>query len=93
MNKLRKLLPALTLILGASLGMAMNFAENPTERYALDPDLEIWYDLTGVTPGSSTYQCNLNPTEDCSFEMPDDTSDRIEAGVFVVNGNLPIAQP
>ncbi|WP_297338439.1 hypothetical protein [Algoriphagus sp.] len=93
MNKLASKLPLLAFVLAATLAMAMNFAGNETERYALDPELEIWYDLTGVTPGSGTYQCNLNPAEDCSFEMPDDTSDRVEAGIFVVNGNLPIAQP
>jgi hypothetical protein len=95
MKSLAKLLPALGLVLGASLAMSMNIAPNPTERYAQDPDpdVEIWYELTGITPGSSTYLCNTGPTVTCSRDMPDESGDQVEAGVFVKIGNLPQAQP
>ncbi|OYX16151.1 MAG: hypothetical protein B7Z16_12040 [Algoriphagus sp. 32-45-6] len=95
MKTLAKLLPALAMVLAATLAMAMNFAPNPTERYAEDPDpdVEIWYDLTGISPGPSTYLCNSGPTVTCSRDMPDDSGDQIEAGIFVKNGNLPVAQP
>ncbi|WP_026947142.1 DUF6520 family protein [Algoriphagus marincola] len=95
MNKLRKLLPALALMLGASLAMAMNFAHNPEERYAEDPapGVEIWYDLTDVTPGPNTYECNESVQETCSFEDPMSTSQEVEQGEFIKNGSLPLAQP
>lgn len=45
------------------MAMAMNFADNPTIRFAEDPDTHVWYDLTGITPGASTYECDYAPTE------------------------------
>ncbi|MBN3584850.1 hypothetical protein JYB64_20830 [Algoriphagus aestuarii] len=95
MKYLKNIIPALALVLGASLAMAMNFAENPTVRYAEDPDsgTEIWYDLTGVTPGGSTYQCNMSPSKICSHEEDDFSSPQVEAGEFVKNGTLPLATP
>jgi hypothetical protein len=70
--------------------MAMNFADDPTERYAQDVDTEVWYDLTDITPGSTTYQCDFNPSVTCSHEMPSSTSNEEESGEFVINGTLPI---
>lgn len=95
MKHLKNLLPALALVFGATLAMAMNFADNPTERYAEDPQMgpEIWYNLTGISPGSSTYECNFAPTETCSHEEDSDTSPQVESGEFVVNGTLPLATP
>lgn len=95
MNKLKKLLPALALVLGATLAMAMNFADSPVERYAEDPASgpQIWYDLTDVDPGPQTYECDELVSVTCSFEEPNMSSDPIEDGEFIKNGNLPIAQP
>lgn len=95
MSKFRKLLPALALVLGATLAMAMNFADNPEERYAEDPapGTEIWYDLTDVTPGSNTYECNESVLETCSHVDPMFTSAEVEEGEFIKNGSLPLAQP
>lgn len=90
MNKLNKLLPALALVLGAMMAMAMNFADDPTVRYAEDPapGPEIWYNLQGVTPGTETYLCNTNNEVICSYESPDKDSDPVEPGVFVIKGEL-----
>ena len=95
MNKLNKLLPALALVLGVTMAMAMNFAADPTERYAQDPDPEIdtWYELTDIDPGMATYLCNTGPTVTCSRDLPDESGNQVEAGVFVKIGNLPEAQP
>lgn len=92
MKLFKNLLPALGLVLGATLAMAMNFADNPTERYAEDPSSgpEIWYDLTGISPGASTYHCNVSANT-CSREEAMSTADQVESGTFVKNGNLPEA--
>lgn len=90
MNRLNKLLPALALVLGATLAMAMNFADNPTVRYAEDPapGPEIWYNLQGVTPGSETYVCDTEEEVTCSYEMPDKNSEPVELGEFIITGEL-----
>ena len=95
MKSIKNMLPALGLVLGATMAMAMNFAENPTERYAEDPapGAEIWYDLTGITPGGSTYQCNMSISEVCSHEEDNFSSPQVETGKFVKNGTLPLATP
>jgi hypothetical protein len=93
MKSLKNLLPSLGLVLGATMAMAMNFADNPTERYAFgyDEDLEmnVWFDLTGETPGSLTYQCNSDPSA-CSRSEPNPSASIIETGIFVKNGDLEV---
>ena len=93
MKSIKTLLPALGLVLGATMAMAMNFADNPTERYAFgyDEDLEmnVWFDLTGETPGSSTYQCNSDPSV-CSRTEPNSSATIVEPGIFVKNGYLTV---
>lgn len=93
MKRLKNLLPALALVFGATLAMAMNFAENPTVRFAEDPITNNWYNLTGITPGPSTYVCNFSPSEICSHEDDTSTSPQVEAGDFVKKGSLPLATP
>jgi hypothetical protein len=76
MNKLRKLLPALALMLGASLAMAMNFA-NPS---GFDSSLKVWTpddtepdgyrDVTAIVQ-ENDYQCNQS-TMDCLVQFPND---------------------
>lgn len=94
MKTIQKLLPALALAFGATLAMAMNFADNPTERYAYgyDEELEmnVWFDLTGETPGPTTYQCNSDP-QACSRDAASPSANVVETGIFVKNGDLPIA--
>ncbi len=93
MNKLSRILPAFALVLGATLAMAMNFANNPVERYAEDPGPgpEIWYDLTDVDPGDDTYDCDINISTICSRVAPMSSATQVEPGQFVVNGELPLA--
>lgn len=95
MKAIRNLLPALGLVFGATLAMAMNFADNPTERYAEDPapGTEIWYDLTDITPGPSTYQCDEEVNDTCSHVDPDFLSTEVEEGEFIKNGSLPEVMP
>ncbi|TXE04749.1 DUF6520 family protein [Algoriphagus aquimarinus] len=91
MKLFKNLLPALGLVFGATLAMAMNFTDNPTERYAQDVDTEVWYDLTDIVPGSSTYNCDINPSITCSHEMPSISANQVESGEFVKKGSLPPA--
>lgn len=93
MKRLKNLLPAIALLVGATMAMAMNFADNPTIRFAEDPDTHVWYDLTGITPGASTYECDYAPTETCSREEASNSSPQVEVGEFVKNGSLPLAMP
>jgi hypothetical protein len=89
MKLFKNLLPALALLLGATLAMAMNFPGNPTERYAKHPTLEIWYDLTDIEPGDETYDCDEFETTTCSRVAPNSSAMQVEPGQFIVNGNLP----
>ncbi|WP_339870406.1 DUF6520 family protein [uncultured Algoriphagus sp.] len=95
MKSIKKMLPALGLVLGATLAMAMNFANNPTERYAEDPasGTEVWYDLTDITPGPTTYQCDEEVDETCSHMDSNFLSNEVEEGEFIKNGSLPLATP
>ena len=93
MKSIKTLLPALGLVLGATLAMAMNFAE-PTfvEQYRPvgGPSTE-WYDLTNVTPGPNTYQCNASSIT-CTYSEPDTDSPMVEPGIFQKNGDLPLLE-
>ncbi len=73
MKSLTKMLPALGLVLGATMAMAMNFA-NPSN--ANDPKFgsangEV-YNVTTRTmgPGAQQYQCTLAES-DCLYEDSD----------------------
>ncbi|MEP0713604.1 DUF6520 family protein [Algoriphagus sp.] len=88
MKSLKNLLPALGLVLGATMAMAMNFAEPAAGEYRPAPNDE-WYDLTNVTPGPTTYECN-GSSEVCTYGDPDDQSAPVKMGIFQKNGALPI---
>lgn len=81
MNKLSKLLPALALVLGATLAMAMNFAEPlPNQVFAKDPqNPSMFIDVTSWIPGED-YDCN--ETGDCLYDAPN--GNVIAQGTFVV---------
>ena len=89
MKSITKILPALGLVLGATLAMAMNFAQPEVEKYRPTGEPDEWYDLTEVTPGPSTYQCN-GSTQACTFSEPDVNSTPASMGIFQKNGTLPI---
>lgn len=88
MNKLIKLLPAFALVLAATFAFAFSPAGAP--EYAQDSsNPSIWYDLTGITPGPSTYECDFS--EDvCTRVLPNTSATMQKEGEFVKNGNLPI---
>lgn len=91
MNKLRKLLPALALLLGA--GLAISQAGDLDPEFAQDPDNPaIWYDLSNVTPGPNTYECDDVP-DVCTRVLPSSTSAMKTSGEFIKNGALPQVQP
>lgn len=92
MKSIKTLLPALGLVFGATLAMAMNFAEpSAVAKYHPSEEPNEWFDLTNVTPGPSTYQCN-GSTEECTYSEPDTDSTPVEMGVFQQNGALPIIE-
>ncbi len=92
MKTLAKLLPALALVLGATLAMAMNFA-NPS---GFDSNLKIWTpdenepdgyrDVTAIVQ-ENDYQCNQS-TMECLVQFPNDdpssgTPSVLSQGIFV----------
>lgn len=79
MNKLTKLLPVLGIVLGATMAMAMNFANPiPNEQYARDPDDQMEFiDVTHLTLGVD-YTCS--DSGDCLYDAPNGTV--IESGTF-----------
>ena len=89
MKSIKNLLPALALVLGASMAMAMNFAQPDVEKYRPTGEPDEWYDLTEVIPGPTTYQCN-GSTQVCTFSEPDVNSTAASMGIFQKNGALPI---
>lgn len=91
MNKLSKLLPALALVLGATLAMAMNFPDlgeiSPTKIWTPDSSQPNGYrDVTSIVHAED-YQCNQSSME-CLVEFSNDdpatgTPNILSQGVFV----------
>ncbi|HAS58282.1 MAG TPA: hypothetical protein DEQ87_17720 [Algoriphagus sp.] len=80
MNKLAKLLPALALVLGATLAMAMNFANpQPMQVFAEDPENPGQFiDVTSLEPGVD-YICDQ--TGDCLYDAPN--GNVVQQGTFI----------
>lgn len=91
MNKFVKLIPMLALVLGASL--AFTQAGDLDPEFAQDPDNPaIWYDLSAVTPGPNTFECD--EVEDiCTRVLPSSSATMKRSGEFIKNGNLPVVEP
>lgn len=68
MNKLAKLLPALALVLGATLAFAFSPKGDTTSQYGQDSGQ--WIDVTGVTPGPTTYTCDATVDMHCLYDAP-----------------------
>jgi len=79
MKLFKNLLPALGLVFGATLAMAMNFAEPmPDQVYARDPSNPSQFiDVTDWEPGVD-YNCNA--TGDCLYDAPN--GNVIQSGTF-----------
>lgn len=69
MKSIRNLLPALALVFGATLAMAMNFASPQVNNPQFGQSNGQTYDVTGRTvgPGPLQYLCN-QAVSDCLFE-------------------------
>ena len=82
MNKLAKLLPALALVLAATFAFAFSPANTQTSEYGLDG--ETWINVTGLTPGPTTYQCNADP-QACTRQAQNPSAPVVKTGIFVNN--------
>jgi hypothetical protein len=91
MKNLRKLIPALALVLGATLAMAMNFPSSEAEKTATKiwtPDLsepDGYREVTHIV-NQNEYDCNLQSAE-CIVEFSNDDpatgiKNVLETGVF-----------
>lgn len=80
MIKFLKLLPALAMVLAATLAFA--FAPAPPSEHGFDG--QNWIDVSGLTPGPDTYQCNTS-TVACTREAPNPSAPVVKTGIFVNN--------
>ena len=78
MSKLTKMLPALAMVLGATLAMAMNFANPlPEEVFTRDPDTGELIDVSDLQMGVD-YNC-----VDQGECLLDENENVIQSGTFV----------
>ncbi len=90
MNKLSKLLPVLALVLGAFAAVAFSPKDLPMNVYGESAGL--WYNVTGITPGPSTYTCDQQVDVECLHDAVN--GNPINPGedrIFVKRGTLPPA--
>ncbi|SDD37954.1 hypothetical protein SAMN04488104_102718 [Algoriphagus faecimaris] len=93
MNKLMSKLPLLAFVLVAFAAFAFNMPGELDPEYAQDPDnQEIWYDLSSVTPGPNTYECD-DVQDVCTRVLPSSSAAMKTSGEFIKNGTLPVVQP
>ncbi|GAB3665202.1 hypothetical protein GCM10028791_40920 [Echinicola sediminis] len=55
----------------------------------------VWYDVTNINPGSTTYTCDSEPDVECLFDAPHGSGSPIspdEDREFVKRGELPEAE-
>ena len=90
MKKLIKSLPALGLVLAASMAFAFNMPGEAQEKYGLDNG--VWYDVTNTPMNEQTYQCDASTTS-CLFDQPHGVGQPLGPNNtrFVKIGDLPIA--
>ncbi len=80
MNNLIKRLPAFAFVLAAFAAFAFTPAVSP--EYGFDG--ENWIEVTELTPGPMTYQCN-GSSQVCTREAPNSTAPQVKPGIFVNN--------
>jgi hypothetical protein len=80
MIKFLKLLPALALVLAATFA----FAFGPKQVSEHGYDGQNWINVTGLTPGPSTYQCNES-TVTCTRQAANPSAPQVKPGIFVNN--------
>ncbi|REG77515.1 hypothetical protein [Algoriphagus antarcticus] len=82
MNKLAGKLPIIAFVFAAFAAFA--FTSPPIPEYGLSGS--NWIDVTGLTPGPTTYQCNLDP-QACTREAPNTSAPVVKTGIF--KNNMP----
>ncbi|OOG69924.1 DUF6520 family protein [Algoriphagus sp. A40] len=80
MIKFLKLLPALAIVLAATLAFA--FAPAQTSEYGYDG--QNWINVTGLTPGPTTFLCNEDP-QVCTRQAANHSAPQVKPGIFVNN--------
>ena len=91
MNKLEGKLPLIAFVVAAFAAVA--FTSPVAPEFAQDPsNPSIWYDLTNVTPSSTTYECD-DEEDICTRVLPNSSATMVAEGEFVKKGNLPIHNP
>ncbi|MCH7411748.1 hypothetical protein MM239_20345 [Belliella sp. DSM 111904] len=91
MKKVTSLLPALGLVLGATMALAFSLPQIEDEpAFGQDPLTGIWYDVTDETPGANTYDCDELQNSECLYDAPFGLGSPISEPnrVFVKNGDL-----
>ncbi|OOG76444.1 DUF6520 family protein [Algoriphagus sp. A40] len=68
MNRILKFLPALALALAATFAFAFSPKGEATNQYGEDSNQ--WINVTGVTPGPTTYTCDVAEDEHCLYDAP-----------------------
>ena len=81
MVKSLKMLPALAMVLAATLAFGFTPNTPPTPEHGYDG---AWIEVTGLTPGASTYQCDADP-QACTRKAPNSTAQVVKTGIFVNN--------
>jgi hypothetical protein len=78
MKTLIKRLPVFAFILAAFAAFA--FTPAASSEYGLDG--EDWIEVTELTPGPLTYQCNSSTTQVCTRELPNDNAPQVKPGIL-----------
>ncbi|MEB2777322.1 DUF6520 family protein [Algoriphagus sp. D3-2-R+10] len=90
MNKLIKSLPALALVLAATFAFAFGPKDLAMNQYG--EATGQWYNVTGITPGPSTYTCDQLTDAECLHDAVNGNPiNPDEDKVFVKRGTLPPA--
>ncbi len=90
MNKLINKLPILAFVLAAFAAVAFSPKDMAMNVYG--ESAGQWYNVTGITPGPSTYTCDQQEDVECLHDAPNGNPINIgEDKVFVKRGTLPPA--
>lgn len=90
-KNVKNLLRAGVFIMVAAFAFAFSKPQINNDRFGRDSG--IWYDVTGISPGPSTYTCDSGG-QGCLYDEPSTSGQLISSGsnqLFVKRGNLPPA--
>ncbi|WP_339708310.1 DUF6520 family protein [Algoriphagus aquimarinus] len=80
MNKIAGKLPIIAFVFAAFAAFA--FTSPQVSEYGLSGS--NWINVTGLTPGPTTYQCNSDP-QACTRQEPNLSAPVVKTGIFVNN--------